>query len=172
MKRTLNFPALILFIGFSLFIFSNGVAHPFYVSVCQIDYNSDTNSLEITLKLFTDDLESVLAKNDAEELHLGSEKEAESADSLISAYIAEKLTIAVEGKQQSWEYLGKETDIEVTWCYLEISDVPAFRKLEIDSRIFLAKFETQQNIIHVNTGTEKKSLLLQRGESSGVLTFQ
>ena len=31
--------------------------HPFHVSVCEIYHNSKTNSLEISMKLFTDDLE-------------------------------------------------------------------------------------------------------------------
>ncbi len=171
MKSTLNFPALIFYMGCWLFLFSNVVAHPFYVSVCQIDYNSDTNSLEITLKLFTDDLESALIGNDAEELYLGTEKEVESADSLISAYIVKHLSIDVEGKRQAWQYLGKEVDIDATWCYLEITEVPVLNELKLSSRIFLESFETQQNIIHVAVGKRKKSLLLDRGETSGILTF-
>lgn len=154
-----------------LFSFSNVVAHPFYVSVCQIDYNSDTNSLEITLKLFTDDLETALTGNDAEELYLGTGQEVENADSLISAYIAQHLSIDVEGKRQAWQYLGKEVDIEATWCYLEITEVPVFSEVKLGSRIFLEAFETQQNIIHVAVGKQKKSLLLDRGETSGILTF-
>lgn len=171
MKRTLNFSALIFFISASLFFFTNGVAHPFYVSVCQIDYNSDTRSLEITLKLFTDDLESVLTENDSDQLYLGSEKEAENADSLISGYIVGKLAIEVEGNKQSWQYLGKEVDNEATWCYLEITEVDTINQLRIVNYIFLEAFDTQTNIVHVKIDMQKKSLLLSREKTGGDLHF-
>ena len=33
-------------------------AHPFYVSIATLHYNQESRALEITLKVFTDDLEA------------------------------------------------------------------------------------------------------------------
>ena len=42
---------------FCFFIFWSpfSQAHPFYVSICQIDYNKENSSLEISIKIFADD---------------------------------------------------------------------------------------------------------------------
>src|SRR5688500_14334850 len=42
--------------------FSKAEAHPYHISVAEIKYNPKTQSLEIALKLFTDDLEETLSK--------------------------------------------------------------------------------------------------------------
>ena len=45
--------------------------HPFYISVCSINHNIDTNTLEISFQFFTDDLEQALEINGTGQIYLG-----------------------------------------------------------------------------------------------------
>ncbi len=159
-------------LSWSLLLFTvSGFGHPFYVSICQIDHNADSSSFEITLRFFTDDLETVLEQDNAEKLHLGSGKESKNADGLISNYIRSKFKLALNDQPQQIEYLGKEVELEVTWCFLEIKGVTEVQKVGIISLLFLKEFETQTNIVHLKTKKHQKSLLLHKGETSGTLVF-
>ena len=48
---------------FIIFSFSGASLHPIYVSVTEIEHNAKDNTLEISCKIFTGDLEAVLRKN-------------------------------------------------------------------------------------------------------------
>jgi len=69
-----------------LFFFSSLQAHEYYVSICDIEFNSESNTLEITLKLFTDDLENTLQQGKSR-LYLGEDGESATADSLLESYL-------------------------------------------------------------------------------------
>ncbi len=148
-----------------------GVQHPFYVSVCQIDHNPQNQSLEITLKVFTDDLEVTLEEKKDEKLFLGSDRETSFADSLIMEYLYKKLQIRVNQQPAQMKYLGKEVEMQVTWCYVEIKGVPDVRKLEVINTIFLETYDTQTNLVNIRVGEKKKSMLLNQRKQQDVVDF-
>ena len=74
-------------------------AHPFKASICEINYNVETEHLEITLKLFTDDLEECIRERTKKPLYLNTEKELPSADLVINEYIQSELRIMLNGKR-------------------------------------------------------------------------
>ena len=50
----------LIFYGFLFFNFHSLKAHPLHVSTTAINYNIENSSLEIALKVFTEDIESAL----------------------------------------------------------------------------------------------------------------
>mgnify|MGYP000135582919 CR=1 FL=1 len=64
--------------------------HEFYVSICNIQHNTEAATLEITLKIFTDDFEKALEQDSGKALHLGTPKEDSKADELIRDYLQKK----------------------------------------------------------------------------------
>ena len=48
--------------------------HPFYVSVTEMNYNAKTKSIEISCKLFAEDLENVLKQNNKAAVDLANDK--------------------------------------------------------------------------------------------------
>jgi len=145
--------------------------HPFYVSICQIDHNAKTKSLEVTFKIFTEDLESALEAQGAERLHLGSERESVKTDRYILSYLKSHVTLQVDGDTVAFKYLGKEIEMDETWCYVEVPNVPSVNKLTIRNSLLMENFEAQQNIVHVKVGGKQKSLVLWKDKREGSVEF-
>lgn len=141
-------------------------AHPFYVSICEINYNTTSKSLEISLRIFTDDLENALQDWGAGKLYLGEVNEIEKADSVLEDYIFKVLSIELDQKKTNLEFLGKEVEQELTWIYLEAKNISDFEKISITNRLLFQSFPGQTNLIHVNKHQEIKSLLLTKNNPS------
>ena len=71
-----------LFFGSLILIFT-GFSHKFYVSLVQVQFNPENKALEITMKIFTDDLEYAISGSKLS-YGLGTETEPPQADSVPS----------------------------------------------------------------------------------------
>ena len=145
--------------------------HPFYISVCQIDYNSDADTLEMSFRIFIDDLELALESMGTGRLRLGTEQEAEKADEYIGRYLDRHIELEVNGLPVEAAFLGKEVDTDAIWCYLEIVDVTVLDSLSIKNTLLLETFEDQVNLVHVKANDQKKSLVFNRLQISETLDF-
>ena len=58
-------------------------AHPFHVSVTEIEHNAADKTLEISCKIFTDDFETILAKNYNTKVDLINPPNKPAMDSLV-----------------------------------------------------------------------------------------
>lgn len=146
-------------------------AHPFYVSICQINYNAEAKSLEIACKIFIDDLEEALEQKGNKDLNLGLENESASADEYISAYLSKHLSIEVNALPVQGDFLGKEITDDVVWCYIEMLEVPFPNEISIHNTLLLSTFENQQNIVHMKVNGKEKSLRLFQGREKESLNF-
>ena len=68
-------------------------------------------------------------------------------------------------------YIGKEVELDVTWIYVEIEDVPVLEKIEITDRMLTELFEEQVNIVNVNYNEKTLGLLLTQDKPTGSLEF-
>lgn len=149
----------------------NAAAHPFYVTVCTIDHDAKTQALEITFKIFTEDLESALEEQTQERLRLGSAHESANAGRYIQSYLKRNVMLQADGDTLAFSYVGKEIDVDETWCYVEVTNVPSVSKLTIRNSLLMEKFEAQQNIVHVKVGGKQKSLVLWKDKREGSVEF-
>ena len=138
-------------------------AHKFYVSLTQINYNSKTKSIEVTLKLFTDDLELSTTNFSKKTVKIIN---AEDSDVEIANYIKDKFSISINNKVQVLNYLGKEMENDVSWCYLEIKNVTDIQSIKINNRIFTEQFPDQKNLIHLNVNGVEESALLTKNTTT------
>lgn len=146
-------------------------AHPFKASVSEINYNAETGSLEITLKLFTDDLEECITARTGKLLYLDSGKELSSAGRVINDYIQSEMRIMLNGKPVTLAFLGKEQEPGVTWCYLESGEGAYPYELRVYNSIMTELYPTQSNIVHIQVEKQRKSLLLGAARPSGTVIF-
>lgn len=137
--------------------------HDFHVSITQIDYSEKEQSLQITVKIFTDDLELALETLGAPRLHLGTELESDKTRGYLERYLENRLKIAVNDAEQTFTYLGKEVEYDATWCYLEVPNVPLPTSIKVKNRILLEIFDDQSNLVHLSVAGKKQSLMLRKG---------
>ncbi len=136
--------------------------HPFHVSVVEIEHNANDKTLEISCKIFTDDFETILARNYNAKVDLTNPPANNHAamDSLVKKYIYSHLSLKLGGKPAAFNYIGYEVEKEAAYGYIEVANVTAVSKLDITNTVLFDKFDDQVNIMHVKVNGDRKSTKL------------
>jgi len=146
------------------------LAHPFYVSVTQIDFKE--NTLQITLKIFSDDLEDALSKKGTAKLFIGEKNEHPETEKLIKNYLKEQFKLQINNKDAEWQWIGKETEEDATWCYLEVRNIKKIKTLEVTNTILFELFDSQTNLINTSINNKKKSVILSKRTPTEIIEFK
>jgi hypothetical protein len=159
---------LLILLSFTGMLFGGWrVYHKFYVSLTEVRYNEQTRRLEVSIRVFPDDLDQVLHARSGLETHLASSLEPPEADSLLGDYIHSRFAVVADGNSIQFSYLGKEPESDALWCYLESEPMPAPHILVIRNALLTDQFEDQVNIVQVYAGKWNKGLLLSREMKEG-----
>ena len=153
-----------LLLLFAVLFLSSFSAHKFYVSVTQIDYVSNKKRIEITHRIFIDDLEKGLTKKYNKKVNLTSTKELPEAEELIKSYLKEKIKVSINKKPQNIEFLAREVEGDVLILYTKIAVSKKINTFEIYNSLLTEVYADQQNIVHTNINSNKKSILLTNTE--------
>ncbi|HAP69410.1 MAG TPA: hypothetical protein DCR04_06740 [Flavobacteriales bacterium] len=137
-------------------------AHEFHLSLTAIKHNAESKSLEVSVKLFTDDLLIALEQGGAPKMELGTENEPPEASELVESYLKAHFKLTVNGKPTDFVYLGKEAELDATWCYVEVKDVKKVKTIEVQNTLLLEAFDDQTNMINLNIDGRKKSGLARK----------
>ena len=148
--------SVVLFLSFSLTSFST---HKFYIGVYQVDYKLDKKEFQITSRVFIDDVEKALEAKYKKKLYLATSKENKESDALIAEYFKDKFKISVNNKGQEMIFLAKEYEDDVLICYHKINYSNKIKSLDINNSILTEQFSEQQNLLHININSNKKSFL-------------
>lgn len=147
-------------------------AHKFYFSVTQVDNNPDTGNLEITIRLFADDLEKVLAARAGHRIEIDRSPDAESQ---TFGYLREVLRFRDPNLQLlplSW--VGLETKVDTVYCYLETKAPPTgLRDLAMWHTMFFELGRGQVNLVHFQDrkNGRPRDLIFREGDSFKVVIF-
>jgi hypothetical protein len=166
LKRKTIGPVLLLL---ALIISSGWLMHKFFLSLTEVRYNDQTESFEVSMRIFPDDLDRALLERTGIHTQLSTELEHKDADSLLMVYLLEDFSLVVNGEQIALSYLGKEAESDAIWCYLESSGVAAPESITVHNTLLTEFFPDQVNIIQVYHEKWNKGLLLNHQEISGSL---
>lgn len=145
--------------------------HKYYISLCEIEYVKEQQSLQITLGMFIDDLEFSLNKNNDKILYLATPEEVLNIDEYYKKYLHKHFKISVNDTAKFYEYIGKEYDNDIVRFYLEVTNVEHLNSLEIINTSLFRDFEDQQNIIKIKINKFHKTFYLNRKNDKGMLNF-
>jgi hypothetical protein len=134
--------------------------HPFYVSVIDFNHNTKESSLEVSIRIFTPDLEQTLQKYSTTKVDIANPKDKALLDKQISTYINQKLQLKVNGQTATINYIGHEIQMESVWIYADIPKVTQLKKLEINCNLLYDYKDLQSNIFHVKSNGNEKSFKL------------
>lgn len=157
----------ILFVAVAL----TGFAHKFYVGIFQINYATDKKMLQITTRIFVDDLENALEKKYGHRFHLGEPSQTQQDLTQMKQYLAERLVIQVNGQPHPLAYLSNELENNVLVCYYRVTGVEKITSLTIKAKVLFDYVTDQQNIIQTNINGKKSSLLLTPDNPEGTINF-
>lgn len=157
----------LLFLAF--FSLTSMSVHKFYTSIYQINYVPQKKMIQITSRIFVDDLNDALEKRFHNKSYIGTDKETQQDEVAMQKYLAEKFILKVNGVSKPMSFRSKEIEANVLICYFRISDVSKITKLEIENSALTELNADQQNIIQANISGEKQSLLLTSENFKGML---
>ena len=149
----------------------NKILHPFYVSVTEINHNAADKTLEISCKMFTEDLEEILEKNNKTVLDITLEKDKSAFDRYIPDYVARNLVIIVDGKPVKLSYVGFEREKESVYSYFQVDNVSSVKKMDINNSILYDFNENEINIMHVTVNGNRKSTKVSFPEKAASLSW-
>ena len=113
--------------------------------------------MDVSCKLFTDDLEDALFKKYGKKIDLPSSSKNKEVEVLLNKYINENFKINVGGKLQTLSFVGFETEAEATWCYLETVPFVAKGKVSIYNALLYDYLPEQSNMINFYWDDVEKS---------------
>jgi len=137
-----------------------GFFHPFYVSVTEINHNAKEKTLEVSCKIFVDDMEDALKKNYAVSVDLANEKQLAQNNRLIADYVVHHLSVTADGKSAKLQFVGFEKDKESVYCYFEVPNVATLKKIDLTNSLLQEMHQEQINIMHVVVNGARKSYKL------------
>ena len=155
----------------STFIIIQSLFHPFYISLTEIKFNSKEKSLEISQKIFWDDLEVHLTEIHKAKIDFLKPREKAELDKKLKQYILQNNEVLVNGKKVELNYLGYEIEEDAAWFYLEAKQVSVPLQVEVKNSILHQHFNSQQNIVNFFLDKSPKSLILLKGKDRGKLSF-
>ena len=100
-----------------------GISHDFHFSRTDIRWSPQSQTLQTTVRVFTDDLELAM-KNHGElgegfVLWLGEEREWVGTDTTLLDCSRTHLHVAADSVPVTWQWVGKEVELDVSYLYLE-----------------------------------------------------
>lgn len=137
-------------------------AHPIYISSTMIDYIEKERRVEISIKLFNDDLERALSKRTSKDIEIDTDRETEDVDLLISAYVQDHFKLYFNDKLIKLKVLGsevlKDDDFYATYVYLEATRVRRPKKIKVENSLLFDVEDSQQNFMtfRLNKSNSKK----------------
>jgi hypothetical protein len=161
----------LLLLIFVLPLLAFTTAHKYYISVTQIEYIKDKQSVQIISRIFIDDFESLLQKRYDEKIILNEENELIEVNSYIEMYLTQKIKVKINEKDAQVVFLGKEYEDDIVRCFLEIDDIESINSFEISNKVLFDLKEEQQNIVKLNINFKKKSFLLTAQKQKALLKF-
>ncbi|OEK06946.1 DUF6702 family protein [Roseivirga misakiensis] len=150
---------LIYSVLFSAYLFW----HPFHVSVTDIEHDVKSKSVQVSHRIFLDDLEVGLKKfHKIDRIDTYKPSDEQVLDSLIGNYIKTKVSFLINGSKKEITYLGSELEGDGRWCYYEILDVEKVDEVEVTNVALMEVFDDQQNIVHFKSKGKLKSYKLDK----------
>lgn len=167
MRKTI----LITFLGLLLLTTSAFSVHKFYMAIYQVNYAPEKKMLQITSRIFVDDLNLALEKKYHKKFNFGTEKEATEDVAFLKKYLAEHFSIKINGQVKPMTFLSKELEGDVLVCYLRINAVTKINAVEILNSVLTEYSQEQQNITHISVLGTKNTILCTDSSKTGLLKY-
>ena len=165
-----------LLISLALLFYNNLDEHPLRLSLCEIEYFSETRIISINLKLFLTDVnEAILFDPNNNELAFCQPNESINANQMLLDYVnryfyvkvnEESIPLEIKNKRLS----GEDENIAL-WINLEHSQLGELNSIEIKNAIFTDLFFDQNNIVYIHINNQSNSIMLNKKTSVYHLKF-
>lgn len=131
--------------------------------------DSLNRSVNVSCKLFTDDLQDALYRINKVPIDLTVTNE--NQNKMLEKYIKERFKLTIGNKAIPLNFIGYEIEEEATWCYFEYSNIESFGKIVIINTLLYDFIPYQTNMIHCYYNMHRKSYKLDNPDKVAVFEF-
>lgn len=171
MNKKANPSKALRWIGVLVFVTCTSFGlHKFYMGIYQVEYVPAKKRLQISMRLFVDDCNTVLYENHQQKTKLGDAQESAQDVNWLNAYIQAHFKVNINGKSFPLQFKRKEMDNNVLVCYYTCEEVPKLNRVVIENTMFTDVFADQQNMIQSQLFGNKQSALLTQNASQAIFT--
>jgi hypothetical protein len=150
---------------FLLFV-SARPAHEYHASVTNMQFDPKGRVFEVSVRMFTDDLEKTLTRENGGQRVIFDKKYEKNNDLLLEKYIRKHFSVQTAQKQRkAFQYVGHETEADAQWVYLELPYPEPFKNVSLQQSILLDMFDDQVNLLTVKYNKEKKTFLFKKEQT-------
>ena len=144
----------------SLFILP--IVHDFHFSRTKVHYNSTTNTLQMSMNIFTDDLELAVRNMGNDDFKIDLQFQSQT-DSLIAEYVLSKFNINHGGEALRLDWVGYECDYDITYVYIESKEFVLDTNLVFTQGLLMDVFDDQENVLDYESPNLDVSHILVEG---------
>ena len=135
---------------------STAVAHPFHVSIAEMEFNAPRRRLEVALRVHPLDLEKALMRREGERVDLDRTADI---DRHLAAYVQEVFLVKTSaGAPCRVTWVGKEVTLKDAWLYFEVPLPADARQFTLSNRTFFELQEDQSNTMTLRLGAQRRTL--------------
>lgn len=137
-------------------------AHKFYASLAQVEYDAGAGRVEVSMRVFADDLELALTRRAGAPVRLERAKER---DRLVIEYLREKFELKNRaGERKELRLVGVEVEREVAWLYFEADMPEGLKGARLRDEVLFELFAKQVNVVDFKWTGGKSDLVFVRGD--------
>jgi len=151
---------LLLLLAFSVRLPANAAEHPFYVSITEIHIKPSQQLVQLSCRMFTDDLEDALRRLNGVPADLLVPKDEATVNALLNAYVQARVQVQVNGVPQQLQFIGYESDEEAVWVHFEgkLTETPG--RVDINNSLLFDFLPGQTNMVHCYLDEKRQSTKL------------
>ncbi len=164
---------LYFFLAFNFSIFSSYFnysfdfsknAHDYHVAIAEMEWNDTQKTWEVMLKVYSDDLEDALTKQEGKKTTVQTHKKAPNI--ALQKYINTHFYFESPTKSQ---LIGAELENDMYSIYVEFSLKNPSKSKNFTYSIFFEMFNDQLNMLNMKYKGKKKTFLYQKGKEKQIV---
>ena len=136
------------------------IIHKYYVGLTEVNIDSKKHTLDVSTKLFMDDLEAALLKSANKKVDLSTSVNNKEVQTILMNYLDANFKINVGGKLLKLKFVGYEVENDAVWCYSEVTNFKGQGTVSIFYTLLYESFPEQANLMNVNWDGVSKSAKL------------
>ena len=132
--------------------------HPIHVSMTEVTYNNSSDKIELSVRIFTDDLQKAVGLTPNGELP----KNYPGAEALIEDYIIKNIALFdTDGQSIPMQYSEAIASGDAIWIYLQADNIKSISDLKMINSVLHDIFDDQTNMVKV-TGKNKATFVMNK----------
>ncbi|MBK7128648.1 MAG: hypothetical protein IPM74_01530 [Crocinitomicaceae bacterium] len=150
MKRikSIKLTSLYLFFVFAICQSTESLAHSYFVSTSQMEYNEQSKTIDVSLKLTAHDFEHILEEKFNQRMHIEDIADSSETGQYIQNYLKENFTLSSENILAEFMYVGKEVTLrDELFFYFSFSNITNAKIIHVKNTVLFLQFNQQQNMI-------------------------